>query len=268
MPDMSRVKEGLWSLRLTHRYFGLRKALRYAFFLPLAANRDATIEGFKHIGLAKTGAGGFETLWKAPNPGFIWEVVENRCYEPSVDFAIHKNFTVVDAGANVGTFTVMAALKAKNGRVISLEPNSRIFELLRENVKLNKLANVTCLEAALSPLSGKARFYESYSGGSTRENYTTNFVSSIVEALSISDLMQRLGMDRIDLLKLDIEGAEFEILESLRTRENVDRIVLELHPTYGNVVKLVESLRSKGYEVSVKPALVGKGLLYAYARRA
>jgi len=162
---------------------------------------------------------------------------------------------VVDVGAHIGTFTLLAALTMKRrgaqGVVVSVEPVSINYMLLLNNVKLNRLEHyIKPIKAAVA--SRKTTIEVEWIG--VKEKVQTITMHEIV------DLIKKLGYDSIDLLKMDIEGAELDvILNNSSWLDRVKRIVMELHPQiygYSGVSKIVQKLKERGFEVRIVHRLV------------
>ena len=165
--------------------------------------------------------------------------------------------TVVDAGAHVGTFAAMAAGHAR--RVIGVEPNPANIELLTENLARNGIDNVEVLEAAIWPEPGEISL--AVDGPTSSSSIVVGGGTTVtVPTISLSDLIDRVGA--VDLLKMDIEGAEFEVLcrtppETLR---QIDVIVGELHlwaTDDSTAQRLYAWLEAAGFTVEVR-----KGPIY------
>jgi FkbM family methyltransferase len=177
--------------------------------------------------------------------GLARELVLQRIYDR---FDAGSYRLVVDAGAHVGLFSLIAAQRAV--RVVALEPNPINFGVLEVNRRLNDARNLTALEAALWKTSGHVQFGASWhsTGGAVADTG-----DQTVTATSLDELVSAHG--EIDLLKLDIEGAEFEVLGATEALDHVGQIVAELHfrdPAAGQ--QLVEQLRSRGFDVTLVPA--------------
>lgn len=146
--------------------------------------------------------------------------------------------TVVDLGANVGLFSTRAALLG--AEVIAIEPVEENRALLRKNLAGCGVQNrVRLIEGAISGRSGeRLRMWKSAdnSGGhSLQQNPATAAAPSEEEVttVSLADLFAREGVTRCDLLKCDVEGAEFDALLSApqETLRKVERVAIELHLT-------------------------------------
>lgn len=174
-------------------------------------------------------------------------------YDQSGEFAIRPQDTVIDVGANIGAFTIVAARAASSGRVYAVEPSSANFVLLNENVRLNQLENVKTLNLALSASDGSAVLH--FGGECPSLHFESGVETETVATRSLESLLNAEGLSRVDLLKLDCEGAEFDIL--LNASENalsrVHKIVMEYHNVSleKNHKVLAEFLRRHGFEVTV-----------------
>jgi FkbM family methyltransferase len=159
---------------------------------------------------------------------------------------------VIDAGAHVGLFSLLASTRART--VIALEPHAANLELLESNVVQNSVENVELQLTALGGVSGSVGFIHGEHSGSGRLCAESDAApSSTVAAVTLDDLLEY--HQSIALLKLDIEGAEFDVLEAASdfTLSKIEMIVAELH-TAGRADSesaLVRRLRLLGFDVSV-----------------
>ena len=123
----------------------------------------------------------------------------------------------IDGGANIGEITLHAAKRVgPQGRVVAVEASPEIAQRLRENIELNGLQNVEVVQVALGRYDEKRKFHLArgeYSGASSLTmpgNYSGQSV--VVDGMKIDSLVDRERLERIDLIKLDLEGAEFEAM--------------------------------------------------------
>lgn len=144
-------------------------------------------------------------------------------YEPELYYlerSLLPGSVFVDAGANTGIYTVLSAkLVGDSGVVLSFEPGEESYQNLDRNVKLNSLANVKLFKSALSNTEGTARFYHidnapnSYSlGGDGSENTSYEEVATS----TIDSVLMREGIERVDFIKMDVEGAEEYVLQGAK----------------------------------------------------
>lgn len=154
------------------------------------------------------------------------------CGRPWEDLAVDSTSAIVDAGANIGASTVYLAKRFPRSQVIAIEPESENFSLLERNRR--DFPNVTCVRAALWHEEATLNLFNP-SGGtiaftiavSPLQNSQT---AQTVECVTIDALCRQFGIASIGLLKLDIEGAEREVLEN--SSEWIDRVsilAVELH---------------------------------------
>ena len=132
---------------------------------------------------------------------------------------------VVDVGAHIGRYTIIASKRVgESGKVIAIEAHPGNFEMLNRNVKLNKLTNVTALNYAVYSKESKLKLYVpgEESGFTIYNTITTNrakpdekFIEVNANTLDNLLLQQQSGISHADInwIKIDVEGAEFEVLK-------------------------------------------------------
>jgi FkbM family methyltransferase len=182
----------------------------------------------------------------------------------------------VDVGASVGVFSLWAARRLGASRIVAIEPSPRMARALRANLERNDLEQVTVLEAALGGERGEAVLYrrgaEVMDTLFRKDNYGSQFQSiGIVKILTLEDVFTRLQIDRCDLLKLDCEGAEYEILfgASDDTLARVRFIAAEYHLGLNEhePASLQRFLKGKGFIVTCfDPLDEESGYLHASRR--
>jgi FkbM family methyltransferase len=153
-----------------------------------------------------------------------------------LDRFISPGSVAVDAGANCGIYTVVAArLVGDTGKVIAFEPGERTAPVLEHNIELNGLSNVRLYRDALADRDGKARLYHhegpvarSIAAGDSRQDEFDE-----VSTITLDSVAQREGIPRIDFLKLDIEGAEELALRGaeLVLSKSHPVVVFEINPS-------------------------------------
>jgi FkbM family methyltransferase len=152
---------------------------------------------------------------------------------------LKQGMCFVDVGANWGYHTLLAAyLVGERGKVVSLEPDPRLFSTLEENVKRNRLQQVTPFQVAASSENGVIRLigYDETEGnfGLSHIDSDNGAKNSFeAKAQTLDELFDELALERIDLLKMDIEGAEGFALKGaskVLSDYRIHRLLLELHP--------------------------------------
>lgn len=136
-------------------------------------------------------------------------------YEPELQYfekTLTEGNVVVDGGANIGIYTVVGSKRVgESGLVISFEPGRLSFCRLQNNVALNSATNVHLIRAALSDRSGYASLSHGSAGPVTYALRPTGIMSGGSESVPTTTLDAALAarqVKQIDILKLDIEGAE------------------------------------------------------------
>jgi FkbM family methyltransferase len=167
---------------------------------------------------------------------------------------------IIDAGANIGAFTLFAARAAPYAHIFSIEPFGPTFQRLREAIAANGLASrVTCFQAALGKEPGTGRMPAGEGASQFRRMTTGSSVERevAVEVTTLGAILDQSRIERVDLLKMDIEGGEYPALlfsppDLLR---RFRRICLEYHPVAKDEVhtkeRLFDHLRSAGFHCSL-----------------
>ncbi len=127
----------------------------------------------------------------------------------------------IDAGANVGSYTLVAAkMVGKTGKVFSFEPAENIFNRLKENIELNGHENIIAEQKALFDKNSELEFYPAAKSNlgmsSIYHHDAENGRVEKVEAVSLDDYFENHGTERLDLVKIDIEGAELYALKGMQ----------------------------------------------------
>jgi FkbM family methyltransferase len=139
-----------------------------------------------------------------------------------VELLLKPNSTFIDVGANQGEFSISASAVVTDGQVISFEPVPKFHKKLLANIEINNFHNVKPMLLALGDQNGQLPIYDSsadFYDGTRHEGlpslYASNTRNSIltsVEIRKLDDVVNELACKQIDLIKLDIEGAEWAAL--------------------------------------------------------
>lgn len=140
--------------------------------------------------------------------------------------------TVIEVGAYYGAYAVVLGkiVQQKQGKLIAIEPHPENFEVLRQNVVMNGLEQTVALEQVAVTQSCCTVGLSSHGSESSLVEQGTR--SSVdVQGEPLADILKRYEISRVDLLIIDVEGAELPVLLSLPwSRVEVGRIFCELHP--------------------------------------
>ncbi|QRN83407.1 FkbM family methyltransferase [Chloroflexota bacterium] len=208
----------------------------------------------------------------------LWAVKETFLdkFYTKYGVAVQEGWMVVDIGAGVGDFSILAAYSHPSVRVIAYEPFAGSFELLGKNIATNRIENIFPFEQAVWSERGMVTLDQS-----TGEplQISSNHVDEAeksggsrgVSAISLQDVLDKQTVERIDLLKLDCEGAEYPILmgASNETLAKVDRIIMEYHDLdeEHNHMTLSAALLDAGYRVFCWENIVHEDIGYLFATR-
>lgn len=134
-------------------------------------------------------------------------------------YEIRKGDIVVDGGAYTGTFaTIASKMSGDEGKVIAFEPDTENHKKLLANIKLNGLKNVIVIPKGLWSSDTSLPFRDAHNPGSSFifDEPGTDAVVDL-PVVSLDRELERLGIDKIDFLKMDVEGAEIEAIKGARS---------------------------------------------------
>ena len=141
--------------------------------------------------------------------------------------------TIVDAGANIGMASIYYAHRYPQARIISIEAEASNFEMLRRNVAA--YTSITPIHAALWNRDGFINVSDPdpVTGAFGKWGFVTSESPGVpVRAITMRTLIAEQGISYIDLLKVDIEGAEKEVFESCDWMGHVRALIVELHDRF------------------------------------
>jgi FkbM family methyltransferase len=172
----------------------------------------------------------------------VREVWVRDCYLGGGFLAIADGATVVDLGANVGTFTMLALAHGPNVRAVAVEPNHDAARVLAE-------------AASLNGFDDRLQICHCFLGGRTAAQDELAAMSDYASSpfLSEEQFIERYHLARIDFLKCDIEGSEFQLLtKESRLLAMTRQLSIEVHNEMGDPQAFVGMLRELGFEAVVR----------------
>ena len=226
------------------------------------------------------------------------ELFEERTYLRH-GVSLRDGDCVFDIGANVGLFTLFVHESCANAKTYSFEPIPQTFSALKTNVELYKL-NARVYECGLSKEAGTATFtfYPHVSASSgmyadavAEEQVTRAFMNNQDERLAayadelmegrfesqtftcrlrtVSEVIRENNVERIDLLKLDVEKSELDVLMGIENDDwqKIDQVVMEIHDIGGRLATVTGMLEAHGfnYVLDQDAAFINTGLYHIYA---
>lgn len=218
---------------------------------------------------------------------------------------IGDNDVVFDVGANIGLFTVFAGTRARNARVFAFEPIPPIFATLAGNARVydvpgrmfncglgskpetvtftyyphntvlsGRFASAEAERAVVERFLANDQEAQRTDAASMKELLDENLESENFPCVirTLSDVVREEKLDRIDLLKIDVEKAEWDVLSGIddATWPLIRQTVIEVHDENGRLQQVLDLLNSKGFTcvAEEEQMLAGTGLYAVYARRA
>jgi FkbM family methyltransferase len=175
-------------------------------------------------------------------------------------FRPREGDTVVDIGAHMGRYTITSSKSVgQHGKVIAVEAHPYNFKILHHNLRLNKLKNVSALNWAVYSKKARLKLYlpDEDLGYTMHHSLMTNYLASKyskeierryieVEADTLDNLLKVRGINEVNWIKIDVEGAEYEVLKGAKEILSASKdisILVEVHgkDTYGPTIELLRS---------------------------
>lgn len=191
------------------------------------------------------------------------ELAYERHYTPQV------GDVVVDVGANVGIFTIrMARMIGEKGKVIAIEPDYRNIECLKKNIEVNNLHNVVIVSKGAWNSKGKMKL-NMFSGGTGFSSFHDLFYSTLgqivhkieVDVDTLDSILSDIGIEYVDFIKMDIEGAELEAVEGIdkiSEHNGLRMVIAAYHIINGKMTckRIAHQLKDLGLRVIREGAIV------------
>ncbi len=198
----------------------------------------------------------------------LYEVLAFESYkvpEQLIDPATVR--TLIDCGANIGITALFLADRYPAARIICVEPDPRNFELLERNTRAEP--RIVRVQAALAgPGQGKAYLTQDAPAWGNKLAQSPEERSAIeVESFTIDEICERFEIDCIDLLKVDIEGAEEGVFAKPQFLSKVRFVAIELHQPY-NLERFRKDLEPMRFQALPPSANGGVRAVMAFARGA
>lgn len=204
----------------------------------------------------------FETF-ETEYPGFLCTVVDKSSFLFMYDEIFKKKIYtfdtteqkpyVIDCGSNIGLSVIFFKQLFPHAEIVAFEPDPVIYQVLQKNIISAGVAEgVTCVGACLSAEQGSVTFYPDGSDGGSNINHGQATKEITVPAVVLSDYITK----SVDFLKIDIEGAEFEVLSSSReSLAKVKNIFVEYHSQTAqaqNLDDILSILKSAGFRYYIE----------------
>ncbi|MXV16345.1 FkbM family methyltransferase [Hufsiella ginkgonis] len=177
------------------------------------------------------------------------EIFVDKCYE--LGMKLEEDGTIIDVGGNIGLFTLWMKQQYPDMTVYSFEPFKQNYDQLVSNLLLSKVKHVNPI---MRGVGGHTRIEKLYLnpknlGGHSIYKQDDNNESVDIDIVSLDEVLAALGPKTCSLLKLDCEGAEYEIIKSMtaETAKKIKRIIFEPSEKLYNPAELISHLVKIGY---------------------
>ncbi len=149
----------------------------------------------------------------------FWYGFYEKQYVLAWERLIGADDVILDIGANIGYYSLVAAKKCPDGEVFCFEPQCSPYAQLRFNIEINVLRNIRTVYRGISDENGEAQLFlpkESNDGmGSLRRGHSFKTDAETIQLVRLDDWVRERGVTRIDGIKMDIEGAEMQALRGM-----------------------------------------------------
>lgn len=203
----------------------------------------------------------------------VAEVFKWQEYKSAEEIIRSSRAPILDVGAHIGIFSLYAKAVNPQARIFALEPEQSNFTLLKKNVASNSLGDVKLYRVALAGFAGERKLQiepdsiNHHLVGDAEEKEGAR--CEVVAAVSFGEFLSENAIPAVGLLKMDIEGGEYEIFESLSAADfaRVENVILEYHDHHGHHHREIEMrLRENGFGVQLFPSRFEKNLGFLLAR--
>jgi FkbM family methyltransferase len=215
-------------------------------------------------------------VWRDEVDASVWaEIFKWREYRIVEDVIKSGDAKVFDIGAHAGFFALYCLALNDKVKIVSVEPEEKNLQALANNLKLNnQFKKVKILSGALALVDGDCFLKvtaDSHNHHILANNENGEGVKKVV-GFSLLNLAKRNKVKKIDLLKMDIEGSEFDLLESWGDEEwrVIANLVFEYHERFDhNKDELLDILGKNGFGIQVFPSRFDKtmGIIFANNKR-
>ncbi|MCX6744799.1 MAG: FkbM family methyltransferase [Candidatus Parcubacteria bacterium] len=195
-----------------------------------------------------------------------------REYRVAENIIKSANFPIIDAGAQAGFFVLYCRALNSKTKIYAIEPEPNNAKVLAKHLKSNRISDVKIMQQALAAETGQREFYIS------KDTHNHSLISlaeedladkKVIPAISLTDFLRKNNLNKISLLKMDIEGAEYEVLAGLKMEDwqKINNILLEYHDLAEHKHEdLAELIRQRGFSLEIFPSHFDKKLGYMLGR--
>lgn len=184
------------------------------------------------------------------------QIIVNKSYSMLVDYALKKELsieTIVDCGANIGLFSVFIKKHFPNSKIVAIEPFTPNLAIAKKNFDANKLF-IKTIEGAVWSQKTKLAVSRDFRDGREWAITMAEKENAEIESFTLIEIMRMANIKNIDILKIDIEGAESQLfdkeLSDVSFLECTNMIAIEIHDEFHCREKIELLLNEFGFELN------------------
>jgi|tagenome__1003787_1003787.scaffolds.fasta_scaffold20980292_3 FkbM family methyltransferase len=215
--------------------------------------------------------GGFEVAFRE---GTADELVIGHSFDNDIFFSGFpeyqpaENDVIVDVGAHIGTFSLLAGSKVAGGEVFAVEASRDSYNLLRINLALNHRHNVEASHLALSDREGVCTLFHDVGNWGNSTVAEPSKSSETVDCCTLAQFLERNGIEHCDFVKMNCEGAEFPIVLSApkSVLERIDNLLVLYHCDLwkeNGESDLTSHLEASGFDCTIRNRSEQRGWIIA-----
>jgi len=201
------------------------------------------------------------------------EIFKFQEYKKAEKVIVSAVSPILDVGAHAGFFSIYAWALNENAKIFALEPEPENLKMLEKNLKANNIKNVKIIVGALAQNTEKriltiTKDNQNHFLADAKRTTRLTPNDKWVQSYSLADVFKENKIKKLSLIKMDIEGGEYEILENLKTNEFhfFENIILEYHDTQNNHHQKIEQiLRENKFGVQTFPSKFDKTMGFIFA---
>jgi len=196
------------------------------------------------------------------------EIFKLREYRAAEEAIREASDPIIDVGAHAGFFVLYCRVLNQRAQIFAIEPEPSNLTILEQHLKLNKIKKTTVVAGAIAGNSDD-RYLTLSANNHNHKLSSTEAIGDVkVYAWSLRDFCREHKIEFISLLKLDVEGTEFEIFDNLTDADFglFKNVILEYHnSSYNNHKDIEGKLRSHGFGVQIFPSKFDKNMGFIFA---
>lgn len=242
------------------QFHGLKNTIKLIFYRRYKTFKQSKLDLTKDRIVS---VNGYDFQIMPHDKGISAELLMFHVHEPLTTKLIlqslKKGMICIDIGSNIGYYAILESrVVGEEGKVIAIEPSPANFTYLKKNIDLQTISNIESYNIALSNNSGYINFLVDHKSNLSRvvENIETSSGGEIIKvpAETLDSFLQNKSIGRLDFLRMDVEGHEFEIFQGMHEtiRKFKPLIIMEFHKSVlgkEKAKKLLYEIKNDGYKL-------------------